>query len=70
MRSAIRCGENPILINIDTWECRYGIIMTNRKSLIFQGDPAFVIVHSISFPDLKDDKKSSNKGECLINDKK
>ena len=30
-------------INNDTWECRYGIITTNGKSLYFQGVHAFAV---------------------------
>ena len=31
MRSAIRCGENPILINSDTWECKDNTINITKS---------------------------------------
>ena len=47
-----------ILIN----ECPYGIIMTQRKSLVAQGFEPFVAVISIPFPALKSSKTPSREG--------
>lgn len=55
----------PWLIKSVAWECHYGIITTNRKSLDFQGVSAFVAVYSIPFPKLKYGEKIDEKRRLL-----
>ena len=64
-RSEISRTEKPSSINRDAWECHYGIITTNGKSLDFQGVSAFVAVYSIPFPKLKYGEKIDEKRRLL-----
>jgi len=64
-RSEISSISNPISISILAWECQYGIITTNGKSLDFQGVLAFAAVYSIPFPKLKYGEKIDEKRRLL-----
>ncbi len=54
-----------MLMSREAWECHYGIITTNGKSLDFQGVSAFVAVYSIPFPKLKYGEKIDEKRRLL-----